>query len=478
MTLAKKVCLIIPSNVLLYNKASQRYRNILFSDYKIETIFDFTHLREILFTKKNQAGENNKKTGRTPVVALIAESEPTDNKPIEHVVVKRINVTEKKLRFEIDLYDRHRVKWEWAVDDKRQFIWKTNLLGGGRLINLVYRLSLLPTLQDFIDLRKRGNPEWTYSCGYKIGGSGTKKIRAEYLHEKQTLDTSKKFDEANHCFSHITEVAHEFEAPRGKVLYSPPVLIISEVLGTKKIPMQFFDTYQPFNISFIGIHAPESEREDLLQIYNRLYNSEEHSSLYRGYMLLTSPKLLINKETAFIKEDIDSLPYPENLDSLILSEEERIVLDDVLKYGVHYGKSIGLKGAGKILHQKVDTNQLIEFGLVFCNTLNSIYARNGKSWQQGVTYQFTELSICQFGFGIAGGLKEVIFDYPNQLRQLIEDKISNSAVTYTRVIRLYKHINGYDCIFLIKPRAHRYWLNSVALKDADDTFLELKKAGF
>ena len=45
MTLAKKVCMIIPSNVLLYNKDAQEYRRKLFTDYTVSEIFDFTHLR-------------------------------------------------------------------------------------------------------------------------------------------------------------------------------------------------------------------------------------------------------------------------------------------------------------------------------------------------------------------------------------------------------------------------------------------------
>src|SRR5207237_4277277 len=130
------------------------------------------HLRRNLFHK----------TADTPVVAVIAENVPSNKKEIEHTVVKRTLLSEKRLRFEIDYYDRHYVKWSWATDDTKSFIWKTNLLGGGRLFHLIYRLSLLPTLADFLLQKKVENQEWIYSSGYKIGGKGTKKSTAPYLH--------------------------------------------------------------------------------------------------------------------------------------------------------------------------------------------------------------------------------------------------------------------------------------------------------
>ena len=63
------------------------------------------------------------------------------------------------------------------------------------------------------------------------------------------------------------------------------------------------------------------------------------------------------------------------------------------------------------------------------------------------------------------------------IKSLIYNNASNRGIIFTRVCRIYKHLNGYDCVFLIKPHAIRYWLNSIALRDADETFMGLKKAG-
>jgi hypothetical protein len=42
-----------------------------------------------------------------------------------------------------------------------------------------------------------------------------------------------------------------------------------------------------------------------------------------------------------------------------------------------------------------------------------------------------------------------------------------------RLLRIYEN----DVIFLIKPKALRYWLKSTAIRDADDTFADLTEKG-
>lgn len=477
---SENVCLILPANVLLYNKAAQEYRRQIFTNYTIKKIFDFTHLRESLFIKKNDKAIKEKiKKGRTSVVAIIVENKVSERKSIEHIVVKRTLSSEKKLRFEIDYYDRHFVKWDWAIDSTKTFIWKTNLLGGGRLFHLIYKLSLLPTLKDYILQKKEKNSEWIYSSGYKIGGKETKKLPAEFLHLQDTIDTRNKFDEKTNEFSTTIETAYEFEAPRSKTLYSAPVLVISEVLKKEYIPMQLFNKYQPFSISFIGIHAPASEQESLTEIYRRLYINKEVYKTYMIYMLLTSSKLLINKETAFVKQDLDNLPYPESIKYLELSNTERIIQNDVLKYYIHLGKAITPNSAGNVLFQPVNQKQLKHFGDAFCDSLNAIYSKNNKSWQPGIIQITDSYIVYQFGFGKNNDLKsEYNESFNEEIETLIEDKISNRGVVYKKIVRFYSSIDGYDCVFLIKPTTIRYWLNSIALRDADDTFIDLKEAGF
>lgn len=462
----KKASMIIPSNIFLYNKHNNthKYRQDIFTNYTIKKVYDFTHLRRNLFLK----------SADTPVVALFLENKPSEYQSIEHIVVKREFFNEQKMRFEIDYYDKHQVRWDIAVDERKHFVWKTNLLGGGRLFHLIYRLSLLETLEDFINERKKENPEWLYSSGYKVGGQSTNKIPANYIHSQQTIS---KFNEKANYFQTVLEEKNEFEAPRLEKLYTTPLLIFSLVMGKEKLPIQLFKTKQVFNMSFVGIHAPMDKIAILEEMYERIYSKS--FSVYKMYMFATSAKLLINKETVLVKEDIDNLPYPSEEKYLTLSAIEKLIQDDVFNYYIHLGKAITPKSGGYILHAPTDKPDLDKFGKTYCDVLNEIYAEDGNAWQVGEILRTPNFISYQFGFGKNGGLKKVLKKEKDEnFNTLFTDIQLNNGVRHQRIIRYYDHKDGFDCVYFIKPNAKKYWLPSIALRDADDTFMDLKQHGY
>lgn len=466
----QKVCMIIPSNVFLYNKSdpSQAYRKEIFTSYTVEKIYDFTHLRRDLFHK----------SADTPVVSLTVKNTPSNHQTIEHIVVKRQLLSEKRMRFEIDYYDKHQVRWDWAVDEKKQFVWKTNLLGGGQLFHLVYRLSLLETLSDFLE-EKEKKKGWTYSNGYitQYGDISNNK-QANFLNNQLRIKPG-TFDEfGNYETDEIPETEY-FHRIRKRELFTPPHIVFKLTLENSKIPMAFVSNYLCFNSSFVGISAPKQEEKDLYKIYERLHKNEKTASLYRAFILANSPKALVYHETSIVKEDIDNLPYPQDEKYLEPSAEESIIIKDVLQYYLHLGKAVTQNSAGHILNVPVEPEELPLFGHTYCDALNEIYAKNGKSWQAGQVIQTPTFVSYQFGFGKDGGLKNESKANPEkEFHSLLKNINSNKGVNYNRIIRYYEHVDGYDCVYFIKPRAKRYWLQSIALKDADDTFMDLKKAGY
>jgi len=48
------------------------------------------------------------------------------------------------------------------------------------------------------------------------------------------------------------------------------------------------------------------------------------------------------------------------------------------------------------------------------------------------------------------------------------------SVHYRRVLRLYQK----DIVFLVKPKTLKYWLKSIALRDASDVINDLIKSGY
>jgi len=467
----KKTCLIIPANVILYNKSSsaQKYRTRLFSDFTVLKIYDFTHLRRSLFHR----------TADTPVVAFILKNQSSSNhNSIEHIVVKRELLSERKIRFEIDYYDRHQVLWNWATSTDKQFIWKTNLLGGGRLFNLIYKLSSFESLKDLIDVKKKENPEWAYEVGYETGNTKSKEV-INYLHKQ---DKVTHIDKSGEVHSDEIEETKFFYRPKTSKLFCLPLLIMHKKIGNEFLPIGLKENhnrkYLVFNNSFVGIHAPKEDYNILQSIYSHI---KKHQQTYIFWILATSSSSMVYQETAITKSELDSLPFPKFGDGkdINLSESEISLREDILKYYVHLGKAISKKGAGNILHEPINEKELIMFGNTFCNALNEIYAKNGRSWQMGQVIQSPTFVRFQIGFGKNKGLK---FGYSQNSQEeylsLLEDTKKNSGTIHKRIIRFYNHEKGYDCIYLIKPQTKKYWLKSIALRDADDTFVDLKKAGF
>lgn len=470
MLLADRICMIIPSNVLLYSKSSQNYREQLFTNYTVSDIYDFTHLRETLFVKKG----GQKKTGRTPVVALLAHNKPSEYKQINHTIVKRTLSLEQKIRFEIDNYDRHQVKWDWAVDPAKQFIWKTNLLGGGRLFHLVYRLSLLRKLSEYIKSKKIDL--WKEARGFE----------GKSINELENCDRIISINKNGEPeIDYNTTI--QYEKLKNPFIYNPPFLIFDQVLGDNMIPVCLIKRNKKysdksslyFNCDFVGITVPESEEDKLTKIYELFKNENKEFLNFQLSVLANSSSSMVSTETDINKSEILDVPYPTDLNLLKLSGSELILQNDVLKYYRHLGKVITKGNKAAILHQTVEENQLSEYGEVLCNELNDIYAQNDNSWQLGKVYRMSSYTVYQIGFGKEGKLKHQFLDKLDvPITTLINDDISNRGAAYKRIVRLYQHVVGFDCVYFIKPNALRYWLKSIALRDADETFADFKNGDY
>lgn len=347
MQIAEHACMIIPSSIALYDKSAQAYRKHLFTKYTVTKVFDFTHLRETLFVKKGQ----KKKTGRTPIVALNVINTPSERNPIEHVVVKRNTASEKKLGFEIDHYDIHQVPFNRAIDPDKQFVWKTNLLGGGRLFQLIYRFSLFETLNEF--LREKDNSKWHSNSGYKIGGN-TPKIKADFIKRGKLIKSISENGQIEFAEQERTDQVEWFPNPD---LYKPNLLVFKLKLGKNGLVSALItdsDTeYTYFNRDFFGIHCPISEKEELNRIHD--FISKRNPSFFLVYVMVHSRNNMILHETAIRVSDLNVLPVIDNEKHLKLSNSEEHIIKDIVNVYKHLGKQITPKHDGYILHKSRET---------------------------------------------------------------------------------------------------------------------------
>ncbi|AEE50073.1 HsdM family class I SAM-dependent methyltransferase [Haliscomenobacter hydrossis] len=459
-----KICFILPANSWLYNSKATPYRTFFMENYRVEKIFDFTHLSDRLFHGS-----------ATPAVcATIA----TDLQPKErlgkvlHIIIKRSKVAEERFYFEIDHYDVHQIKYKIALDNS--LVWKCNLFSGGRLIQLISYLSGLRSLDEFL-FKMKNEKNWVYGEGYKandyaVASEKNTYVEAEWITDKQTVE---KLDESGMTIT--IEQRKYFSRPRStkKNIFKPPHILIKESLGKNKIPMAFSEEYLCFNDRIFGIHAPLDQRNELFRLYESFLRS---SSLNRLYALTTSGESGVTK-SPFVLDGIDILkiPYPENPEDIQLGYSEKIIQDDVLNY---YIKSSSNSEKSPLNYSTTESH-LHAFGEVFCNTLNPIYEQNGMKWFS-LGFQFDQTTVMHvfcFGKPQQGILPEIFEGGLAGIEKLLYNTTRRN-IRISRVLREYLHIEGYDVLILIKPRALRYWLRSIALRDADETFADLKISGF
>ncbi len=467
MLLSDNICMIIPSNVFLYDKSitTMKYRESLFKEYSISHIYDLTHLRRELFTNVD-----------IPVVVVVGKNVKSNFQPIIHTVIKRTVASEHRYRFEIDEYDIHRIKWDWAVNPEKHFIWKANLLGGGRLFHLIERLQHSNTIEKFIDSKRKQGYNWLFQDGYK---NLSKYPISPVIHYLYNQDKIVGIDKNANAIIEGKVGTPYFGRPRPEELYEPPLIIIHKKSGGGIFPVAIIKSYHnkyiAFSNSFLGIHCPTNQSEELNVIFSLL---KENNNLSLFWMIATSSNTLINQETTINKEDVASIPL--NLATIKIENWEQILIDDVMNYYIHFGKAISKSSSGAILHKSTNKKQFEDYGNVLCAELNDIYERNDNCWQIGKVFTMESFTVYQIGFGSKGCLKNDFIkgELDKRVEELINNEVSNRGATFRRLVRLYDHIDGFDCVYFIKPNSLRYWLKSIAIRDADETFLELSKEGY
>jgi hypothetical protein len=456
------LCMIQPSGPLLYQKAST-FKRELFTKYNLLQVIDFTKLADKLWGRKNVA----------TAVIFLQNSSPS-NEDILHLVANRAFSNINRLFLEFDHYDFHTVTKQAALYNP--YVWKANLLGGGRLVQLIERLSELPTLGNYLR-RKRKENKWVFGDGFIKGKPDNELVRSDFAKKKggyneftylnnSTCVETKSFTEKG-ISKTFTLKGKYYQWGRTKELFQPPLLLLKKVIGKTKIPTFFSEERISYRDQIMGIHAPKQDRDELIALYKYFKNN---SDLNRFYIISTSAQILVNRATAIFNEDILNLPYLfDTKQKSKISEAEQIVVNDALSYYVNL--------LGKEIFNDVRENEMEIFSKTFCQTLNSIYQSEGKSFQLFKILDAGKYYALHFEYctGSIVSKIEQTKDLEKYINVVIPTKKKNRENTHVqRIMKVY----GQDCIILIKPKQLRYWLPSIALRDADETFADYIKARY
>jgi hypothetical protein len=443
---------LVPGGVLcmlqqynfLYNQQSIGFRRRFIERWDVREIFDFISVRGLF-----QKGDAD-----TKVIVVVAEAQaPVTEREILHATFRRTGRTDAEQGFDIDYYDMHWVPRELAL--KNDAIWRANLLGGGRLLSFIDRLKTVRTLRQYAKENK-----WDAGEGFIDGGQGISRP-SEHIVGKPLLPskalTRKGIDES------AISVAPKkpIEGPRSAARFTPPMLLIREQMD---LPHAVWSkSYLTYKDQIVGIAAPPKHRAQLAEIDEWL---NDQAVPLAAYVAAISTKLFTKKATNVSAADILSIPYPQTRD-LDINDNDKVLAQDVVDY---YRDLIRL-GEDSTAMKEPALEALSEFSNIFVRQINGIYRDKPLKPLQS---QIWPGVICQpyiFGDG------KVDWTGADELKGKIETLLREKRDGGLDVMRIARIYDG-ACIYLVKPNRLRYWLRSVALRDADEALADLVKQGY
>lgn len=437
-------CLIIKSSGLLYNSSSKDYKQLLFSKLNVVQVFDFTAL-----ARNKSLWENDADVDSTAI--FIRKSLPDIHQNILHITFRRTKATIERFVFEIDDYDLHYIKRQDAIQSN--YIWKANLIGGGRIHSLIQRLSTLDKIKDFV-----AQNDNQLIC---LEGAGGPKSLTNNAFTTSGIVISEKEKDSYH---------KSFEGIKEKDIFKTPNFLIK-----KNIDLPFCINKSPikFNNETVGFYSPNCTLlDDLYKFFDKNYE------YLRFYAIATSGKMLVYKNTAMKKEDILDFPFISDTDICeLITDQEVNIIKDVNEYSqlfLRHGENS--KSIESIPSDKVKT-YITNYGNEFSSTLNSIYETNERRFRLDEVVLLDDSRFIATIFKYDGNFnQEIRITEHNEmaLSGLSQHEIS-THLTSNRIIKLYPQK---DTIVFIKPNQYRYWISLIAYRDADKCVADLAKAGY
>jgi hypothetical protein len=428
----------------LYNQQSLGFRRNFIATWDVREILDFISVRGLF-----QRGGADTKV----IVVVATAASPDNDRKILHAVFRRSGRVDAEQGFDIDYYDLHWLPRELLLSSDG--VWRTDLLGGGRVLAFANRLREFRTLGEFAE--EQG---WDYGEGFIEGKTGARS-EAKHLTGKKLIPSG-AISEAGINRSEITVVEGRlFKTAYTPARYTPPMLLIREQQDlAHALWTEFYLTYKN---KIVGFCANKSDLPKLkkLDVWMNTYRPA-----LKAFAAAVSVRMFTQKATTLSEIDILSLPYPKS-ESLDLSENERIIIDDIVDY---YCDLVRL-GEGSKAMKEGGRTALAKFTNVFVGQINKIYKAKPL---QALPAQTWPGIICQpFVFGEG----KVDWSGADELKGKLDVVLHEQRATPLHVIRIARVYDS-SFVFLLKPDRLRYWLRSLALRDADEMLSDLRAQGF
>ena len=428
----------------LYNLHAGQFRRTFFRSWNVRELLDFVSVRGLF--KKGHADPK-------VIVVVATTPTPTASTKVLHAVFRRSGRATAEQGFDIDYYDLHWVDPLGLTQNSD--LWRANLLGGGRLLDFLTRLRDYPTLRQYATTRG-----WNFGEGYIAGKKGISNP-ADHLIGKPLLPTRALSAPGIDATQVENVPAQPIKDPKSASRFTPPMLLVKEHQDLHN--GLWNDHYLAYKDKIVGFAAPASDLSELSALQQWL---TQNSAALRAYVAGISIQMFSQRSTTICSADILALPYPAER-CLDLSDNEHLLIEDLLAYGRDFVR----KGADSAaLRSPVEQRSLREFAGVFCGQLSTVYPSSPVRPLQPYSWPGV---ICQpFAFG-PGAIDWTGVDELRDKLDFLLREDRGTSLTVTRIARIYDR----NFVFLMKPDRLRFWLRSIALRDADDVLSDLRAQG-
>jgi hypothetical protein len=437
------LCMLQQYN-FLYNQKSGGFRKTFIKRWDVREILDFISVRG-LFQKGG---------ADTKVVVVVAEAQPPpSDRQILHATFRRSGRTDAEQGFDIDYYDMHWLSRQLVIENDG--VWRSDLLGGGRVLGFVDHMGKHRTLAQ---LAKQSR--WKVGEGWIFGNANDGRP-ASHVVGTPCIDAESLSDGELRLLSFAEVPDRPIQRPRRQEIYTPPLLLIHKhenlSFGT------WHNSYLTYQHTILGISAAFGDQATLKKAAAWL--SEQKRTL-QAIIASAGTSALVSKATAVLSDDILNLPFPDDW-NLNLSPHETLLVDDIVDY---YRDLIRL-GEDSDAMRQTGAPALDDFNDVYTTRINGVYRKNKLRALEPQTWPGIVCQPYVFGKGKVDwtGADEL----RGKLDVLLREK-RGGGLSVTRIARLYDGA----CIYLLKPDRLRYWLRSIALRDADETLADLAEQGF
>ncbi|WP_346855569.1 N-6 DNA methylase [uncultured Draconibacterium sp.] len=445
-----EIFLVLPSSSFLYMPTSDKFRTTIFKYWNVAKIYDFTLLMNHLWGTKSP----------TATIAIKVNKQFSNSNAINHYVIRNTFLNEKgSVFFQIDKYDRFRVNKSEAIQSN--FPWKLHLFGGGKL-----KLFFDKYKSNFISIKDYINTNGFYSTGLRNAKEAKRTI--DIKGEKKLVSNNFKQDILdNRCIENVK--SSEIYRHDVRDIFEPPNVLIRLNLNYS-LPSIYNKEKIFFRPGVIGIKV------------NKLEQFEKHFKLNREFYItlihLSSSKTFIQQAGSYSIDANDVLQLPINVDEMNnlipfpkVSAMEKIVFEDTKLFIEDF------KNASGLFYTKVNKTRLDNYEKALCEILNEMFTVEKFKFRTTRKIIEDDYTWITFEHNEAETNLETCFSSTNEnlFKEILSDALTNSALSINQVITYYGEKNK---ISFIKPSTYKYWMQSIAYRDAENVKADLFNQGY